>query len=160
MWIKSGLIPLLVSYLIALVLMVMPMPLFLEAWRPDWLSLVIIYWVVALPHRVGMGSVLILGLVTDILMGSVFGIYATALLLMAYAPIRHFQRIRNYSLTQQALVVAVLILVKRVVVYELEHVLNDAVIHWSYLYPVLSSAVAWPWVYLILRKYRRHYLVQ
>ncbi|PWW13058.1 MULTISPECIES: rod shape-determining protein MreD [Pseudidiomarina] len=160
MWIKAGLLPLFITYIIGLVLMVMPMPLFLEAWRPDWLSLVIIYWLMALPHRVGMGTVLILGLMTDILMGSIFGIYASALLVMAYAPIRHFQRFRNYSLTQQALVVAVLILVKRVLVYQLEHWLNDAVFHVSYLYPVISSAIAWPWVYLILRKYRRHYGIQ
>lgn len=160
MWIKSGLLPLLASYIVALVLMVMPMPAFMEPWRPDWLSLVIIYWVMALPHRVGMGSVLVLGLVADILMGSVFGIYATALLIMAYPAIRHFQRIRNYSFTQQAFVVAVLVLIKRVIVYELEHVLNDAVFQLAYLYPVISSAIAWPWVYLILRKYRRHYLVR
>src|SRR5690554_4643764 len=101
MWIKSGLIPLLISYLVALILMVMPMPAFLEAWRPDWLSLVILYWVIALPHRVGIGSVLILGLVADILMGTVFGIYATALLIMAYPAIRHFHRIRNYSFLSQ-----------------------------------------------------------
>ncbi len=160
MWIKSGLIPLLATYLAALVLMVMPMPAFLEAWRPDWLSLVILYWVIALPHRVGMGSVLVLGLVADILMGTVFGIYATALLIMAYPAIRHFHRIRNYSFTQQALIIGVLILIKRVIVYELEHVLNGAVFHLPYLYPVISSAIAWPWVFLILRKYRRHYLVR
>ncbi len=160
MWIKSGLIPLLISYVIALVLMVMPMPPFMEPWRPDWLSLVIIYWLIALPHRVGLTTVLVLGLIADILMGSVFGIYASALLIMAYPAIRHFQRIRNYSITQQVFVVALLVLIKRILVYELEHVLNDAVFQLDYLYPVISSAIAWPWVYLILRKYRRHYLVR
>ncbi|CAB0150557.1 Rod shape-determining protein MreD [Pseudidiomarina piscicola] len=160
MWIKSGLVPLLVSYVIALVLMVMPIPALFEPWRPDWVALVVLYWLIAIPHRVGFGTVLIIGLLTDILMGTTFGIYATALVVMAYPAIRHFQRIRNYSLTQQLLVVGVLILIKRVLVYQLEHLLNDAVFNWPYLYPVLSSAVIWPWVFLILRRYRRRHLIR
>ncbi|KFZ31185.1 rod shape-determining protein MreD [Pseudidiomarina salinarum] len=160
MWIKAGLFPLLLSYVLAMVLMVMPLPAFLEPWRPDWLSLVIIYWLLAIPHRVGFGTVLILGLLADILMGSVFGIYAIALLLIAYPTVRHYQRIRNYSLTQQALIVGLLVLVKRAVVYELEHVLNDAVFLLPYLYPVISSAIIWPWIYLVMRKYRRRHLIR
>lgn len=160
MWIKAGLFPLLLSYVLAMVLMVMPLPAVLEPWRPDWLTLVIIYWLLAIPHRVGFGTVLILGLLADILMGSVFGIYAIALLLIAYPAVRHYQRIRNYSLTQQAIIVGILVLVKRAVVYELEHVLNDAVFHLPYLYPVISSAIIWPWIYLIMRKYRRRYLIR
>lgn len=160
MWIKSGLLPLLLSYVVALVLTVMPIPGMFEPWRPDWVSLVLIYWLIAIPHRVGFGTVLILGLLTDILMGTTFGIYATALVLMAYPALRHFQRIRNYSLTQQLLIVGVLILIKRALVYELEHVLNDAAFNWPYFYPVLSSAIIWPWVFLVMRRYRRRYLIR
>tara|TARA_Y100001973_G_C5083980_1_gene273908 strand:- start:33 stop:515 length:483 start_codon:yes stop_codon:yes gene_type:complete len=160
MWVKSGLLPLLFSYVIALVLTIMPIPAVLEPWRPDWVSIVLIYWLIAIPHRVGFGTVLVMGLLTDILMGSTFGVYATALVIIAYPTLRHFQRIRNYSLTQQLLVVGVLILIKRVIVYELEHVLNDAVFNLPYLYPVISSAIVWPWLFLILRRYRRRYLIR
>lgn len=160
MWVKSGLFPLLFSYVLALVLTIMPLPTFLEPWRPDWVSLVLLYWLIAIPHRVGFGTVLVMGLLTDILMGSTFGIYAIALVLIAYPALRHFQRIRNYSLTQQLLIVAVLIFIKRAVVYELEHILNDAVFHLAYLYPVISSAIMWPWLFLILRRYRRRYLIR
>lgn len=159
MIVKPGLLTLFLSYVVAMMLMVMPIPSFLDAWRPDWLALILIYWLLAIPHRVGMGTVLILGLLADILMGSVFGIYATALLLMSYPVARHFQRIRNYALTQQAIIVAILVLVKRAVVFELEHGLNDAIFHMAYLYPVLSSALLWPWVYLVMRKYRRRYRI-
>ena len=156
MMVKAGLIPLLISYVIALVFTVMPMPAVLEPWRPDWVSLVLIYWLMAVPHRVGVGTVLIVGLLTDILLGSTFGVYASALLLISYPVLRHYQRIRHYALVQQALVVAILIFFKRVIVYEIEHVLNDAVFSMPYLYPVVSSALIWPWVFLALRRYRRH----
>ena len=160
MWVKAGLLPLLLSYLAALVLMVLPLPPLLEIWRPDWLTLVLMYWLVALPHRVGFVTVLILGLLTDILMGSGFGIYTIALLVIAYPVLSNFQRLRNQSLLQQTLFIGLLVLVKRAIVYQLEHVLNDAVFNLPYLYPVLTSMVAWPWVYLLLRKYRRRYVIR
>ena len=160
MWIKAGLIPLLLSYLAALVLMVLPLPPMLEMWRPDWLTLVLIYWLMALPHRVGFTTVLVLGLMTDILLGSGFGIYTIALIAIAYPVLSHFQRLRNQSLLQQTLFVGLLVLMKRVIVYELEHVFNDAVFNLPYLYPVLTSMFAWPWVYLLLRKYRHRYAIR
>lgn len=160
MWIKSGIVALVVSYVVALVLMVMPLPTFLEPWRPDWITLVLIYWLMAVPHRVGFGTVLILGLLTDILMGSTFGVYAVALIIVAYPVLRHFQRIRHYSFMQQAIIVGVLILVKRIIVYEIEHVLNDAVFNLPYLYPVLSSIVLWPWLFLVMRRFRRRYAIR
>jgi rod shape-determining protein MreD len=160
MWVKAGLLPLLLSFLAALVLMVLPLPPLLEIWRPDWLTLVLMYWLVALPHRVGFVTVLILGLLTDILMGSGFGIYTIALLVIAYPVLSNFQRLRNQSLLQQTLFIGLLVLVKRAIVYQLEHVLNDAVFNLPYLYPVLTSMVAWPWVYLLLRKYRRRYVIR
>lgn len=160
MWIKAGLLPLLVSYLAALVLMVLPLPPLLEVWRPDWLTVLLIYWLMAIPHRVGFTTVVVLGLLTDILMGSGFGIYTIALLAIAYPVLRHFQRLRNQSMLQQMLFVGLLVLMKRAIVYELEHALNGAVFNLPYLYPVITSMLVWPWVYLLLRKYRHRYAIR
>jgi rod shape-determining protein MreD len=93
-------------------------------------------------------------------MGSGFGIYTIALLVIAYPVLSNFQRLLNQSLLQQTLFIGLLVLVKRAIVYQLEHVLNDAVFNLPYLYPVLTSMVAWPWVYLLLRKYRRRYVIR
>jgi rod shape-determining protein MreD len=160
MWIKSGLVPLLLSYLAALVLMVLPLPSVLEVWRPDWISLLLIYWLMAIPHRVGFVTVLMLGLLSDILMGSGFGIYTIALVAVAYPVLRHFQRLRNQSMLQLTVFVGLLVLAKRMIVYQLEHVLNDAVFNLPYLYPVITSMLAWPLVYLLLRKYRQTYAIR
>jgi len=157
--IKSGFGTLLTTYLLALVLMVMPMPAAIDAFRPDWLTLVLIYWAIALPHRISMGTALVLGVTADILLGSTFGIQATGLIVVTYLAARNFQKIRNFSLSQQAIIVAVLILVKRVVVFQVEHFLNDAQFMASYLLPVLTSAIIWPWLFLLLRKVRRNFRV-
>lgn len=157
--IRSGFGALFVSYLIALVLMVMPMPGALDAYRPDWLSLVLLYWLIALPHRVSMGTLLVLGLCTDILLGSTFGVHAVGLLVMGYIAARNFQRIRNFSMLQQMVVIGVLIAIKRLVVFQIEQVLNDAEFVPQYLWPVFTSAIMWLWLFHLLRKVRRNFRI-
>ncbi|MGM0631412.1 MAG: rod shape-determining protein MreD [Pseudomonadota bacterium] len=155
--VKPGFITLLVTYIIALTLMVMPMPAAFDTFRPDWPTLVMLYWIIALPHRVNMGTALALGVLSDILLGSIVGVHALGMVVVTYFAARHFQRIRNFALIQQALVIALLIFIKRFVVFEANVFLHDAEFTLSYFWPVLTSAVFWLWVFPLLRKVRRQF---
>ena len=42
------------SLLVALVLMILPLPDWAQMFRPNWMALVLIYWTMALPKRVGL----------------------------------------------------------------------------------------------------------
>lgn len=154
---KPGIVTLLVTYVIALTLMVMPMPATFDVFRPDWVTLVMLYWIIALPHRVSMGTALILGVLSDVLLGSIVGVHALGMVVVAYLAARNFQRIRNFALIQQAVVIAVLILLKRFIVFEANVFLHDAEFTFSYFWPVLTSAIFWLWVFPLLRKVRRQF---
>lgn len=147
----------LMTFVIALVLATMPMSFWLAAIRPDWTLLVLLYWVIALPHRVSIGIAFLIGICVDILIGSSFGIHAGAYAFVAYSAARHYQRIRNFSLLQQSFLMAALVGIERVMVFLVEYYLNDAEFLGQYFWPVLSSAVLWPWLFLILRKVRRRF---
>ncbi|WP_300320195.1 rod shape-determining protein MreD [Idiomarina sp.] len=155
--VKPGIVTLLVTYVIALTLMVMPMPATFDVFRPDWVTLVMLYWIIALPHRVSMGTALILGVLSDVLLGSIVGVHALGMVIVAYLAARNFQRIRNFALIQQAVVIAVLILLKRFIVFEANVFLHDAEFTFSYFWPVLTSAIFWLWVFPLLRKVRRQF---
>ncbi|KPD24241.1 rod shape-determining protein MreD [Idiomarina zobellii] len=155
--VKPGIVTLLVTYVIALTLMVMPMPATFDVFRPDWVTLVMLYWIIALPHRVSMGTALILGVLSDVLLGSIVGVHALGMVIVAYLAARNFQRLRNFALIQQAVVIAVLILLKRFIVFEANVFLHDAEFTLSYFWPVLTSAVFWLWVFPLLRKVRRQF---
>lgn len=155
--VKHGAITLILTYLVALILMVMPMPAALDIYRPDWVTLVLLYWVLALPHRVNMGTALVLGILSDILLGSVLGVHALGMVVVTYFVARHFQRFRNFSLPQQAILIAFLILLKRMIVFQANVFIHDAEFAGSYFWPALTSALFWLWLCPLLRKIRRNF---
>mgnify|MGYP000430150801 CR=1 FL=1 len=148
------------SLLLALLANIMPMPLDIDAYRPDWVLMVLLYWCIALPTRVNVISAWFMGLLLDILLGSILGIHAAAMAASVFIAAVNFQKIRNFSLWQQALIVGILSSLYHLVVFWLQRVLLDVVFLPSYLAPVLTTTVLWPWVFLLLRKIRRQFKVK
>ncbi len=92
------------SILAALLLSVMPMPDPVSLGRPMWLAMVLAYWVMALPHRVGLLTAWLAGLVSDVLFGQLFGQNALVMTLVVWMVLLLYQRIRRFPLWQQSLV--------------------------------------------------------
>jgi rod shape-determining protein MreD len=70
---------------------------------PDWVALVLAFWCVHQPHRVGMGTGFVLGLTMDVVHGSVLGQHSLAYVLLAFAASGLSRRILWFPLSQQAL---------------------------------------------------------
>jgi len=150
----------LVSFVVAGVLAVLPLPDWLQWGRPEWVALTLIYWVIALPHRVGIFTAVLLGVGLDALEGAVLGQNALALLVVAALCLNLYQRLRVFNLWQQAGLVFLLIGIDQMVcqwVQNLEGRGTSSLL--LLLLPAVSSAVLWPVVLQILRSLRRHYLV-
>ncbi len=82
---------------------------------PDWVALVLAFWCVHQPLRVGMGAAFFLGLTMDVLDASVMGQHALAYVLLAYAAGGLSRRILWFPLTQQAIQILPLFLGTQVV---------------------------------------------
>ena len=82
-----------ISYLLAIV----PFPEWAMDYRPEWVPMVLMYWVMALPYRVGIGSAWVAGIVLDVLEGSVLGLNALGLVVIAYITLNLHQRLRMFS---------------------------------------------------------------
>ncbi|RGP39369.1 Rod shape-determining protein [Altererythrobacter insulae] len=80
--------------------------------------------------------------------------------LSIYITVVNFQKIRNFSVWQQALIIGVLSAQYHLVVFWLQRFLSDVVFLPSYLYPVFTSIILWPWVFLLLRRVRRHFRIK
>ncbi|KXJ52040.1 MULTISPECIES: rod shape-determining protein MreD [Colwelliaceae] len=159
MTIASRLI-ILLTFLVALMASIMPLPLSVDAFRPDWVLIVLLYWCLALPNRVNVISAGVMGFILDVLLGSTLGVHAAAMAISVYIVAGNFQKIRNFSIWQQALIVGVLSALYHLIVFWLQRFLTDAVFLPSYLYPVLTTIILWPWVFLLLRKIRRNFRIK
>jgi rod shape-determining protein MreD len=98
----------LLTFMVAYVLAILPLPPWLQWGRPEWVALTLIYWSIALPERVGIATGLVLGVGLDVLEGAVLGQNALALMVVVALSLVLYQRLRVYSLGQQSGVVFII----------------------------------------------------
>ena len=147
----SNKIPLLVSIFFAMVLVVMRLPQWAEAWRPDWIALVVIGWAVFAPGVCGPVFGMLTGLAVDVVLAESFGVHALTYTLLAYmANVLSFQ-IRMYTLLQQAVVVFGLTLIARFISGFLLGIDTETFTELRYWMPLIANMLVWPWIYFSLR---------
>ena len=97
------------SLLVALVLNFLPTSTW--PWVPDWVALVLVFWSIREPRRVGMGAGFLLGLAMDVADVSLMGQHALAYVLASYVATYLSRRILWFPIGQQALHVLPLLLI-------------------------------------------------
>jgi rod shape-determining protein MreD len=144
-----------ITMIVAVMLTLMPLPEALTFYRPEWVVLGLIYWAMALPHRIGIVSGWLTGLLMDITLGGALGIQAFSYALVVYLIVRFHLQLRQQPLWQQALFI--LSVVAMVHIIKMLFVRPDiSAIIWM---PVIISTLIWPLVYAVLRKIRRSFHV-
>ena len=157
---SQGGIVILISLIVALTLMLMPMPQWAEPGRPQWLILTVIYWCIALPDRVGVIIAWITGLVLDVATGSLLGQNALAFAIVAFLAIKLHQRIRLFPIWQQALSILILVALYQIIILWVKGFTGQSAQSWAYWMASLVSMVLWPFVFKLLRGVRRFYRVR
>ena len=143
-----------------LMLAIMPLPDWAEKFRPDWVTLVLIYWAMALPTRIGVTIAWFSGLLLDVSYGTLMGQHAVGMVLVIYVIHIQHQRLRVASLMQQAIVIFFLLLIKQLLTLWVDGMLGRAPDSWLYFMPTIISTLLWPWTYLILRDLRRKFSIE
>jgi len=144
----------------AFMLAIMPLPEWAVEFRPDWVTLVLIYWAMAVPSRIGVTIAWFAGLFLDVSYGTLMGQHAIGMVLVIYVIHIQHQRLRVASLMQQAIVIFILLLIKQLLTLWVDGMLGRAPDSWFYFMPTLTSTLLWPWTYLIMRDLRRKFGVE
>ena len=139
-----------VSLLLALLLGLVPLPELLQPLRPYWLALVLAYWALEEPDRVGFGAAFMLGVIADLVFGGLLGEQAMRLTIMAFILDRFRARMRFFPLSQQALAIGVLLVNGRVVSAVIHLVLGAPQYPWAYWWAALLGMLLWVPLHLVL----------
>jgi len=149
-----------VTFLLAALLTVLPLPEWMESYRPEWVALVVIYWVMALPERIGLFTAWISGFFLDVVEGSLLGMNALALALVAYLALSLYQRMRMFTAVQQSSTVLILVGIHQLLSFwVLTANSQNTAPNLIFMISALSSAIVWPFVFLGLRFLRRTFRI-
>ena len=148
------------TIVLAALFSVLPLPEFIESYRPEWVAMVIIYWVIALPERIGLITAWIAGLFVDVLEGSLLGLNALALALVAYLAMNLYQRMRMFTAVQQSSTILILVGIHQLLAFwVLTANSQNTAPNLIFMISALSSAIIWPFIFLGLRYIRRTFNV-
>ncbi len=148
------------TFLAALILMLMPLPHWLELWRPEWIMIVLIYWCLAIPERVGVIVGWVVGITLDVATGSLLGQHALELALVAFIVVKLHKRLRLFPVWQQAVTVLLLALLSQLISVWVNGVIGRPTGGLAGWLPSMTTLLLWPPLFLLLRRIRRFYRVR
>jgi rod shape-determining protein MreD len=118
---------------------------------PDWVALIICFWSIREPRRVGMGWAFLLGLAMDVADGAVLGQHCFAYVLLAYTAAAQARRILWFPVSQQALQVLPLLLATQILQLLMRLLAGADFPGWGYLIgPFLASLLWIPGTFMLL----------
>jgi len=138
------------SIAFAFLLQLMPLPELLAPLKPYWVGLVLIYWAIETPERVGLGFAFMVGLAGDLLSGELLAEQALRLVVMIFIVLRFRARLRFLPMWQQALAVFALLLNDRIVVIMVRGFAGDPMPSSVFWLSPLVGMMLWPFVFLAL----------
>jgi rod shape-determining protein MreD len=149
------------TFIIAVFLTILPLPEWAQYARPFWIMLVLIYWVMVMPEYVCVGTAWFLGLLIDVIQGTVLGQHALAMMVVAYLTYKLQYQLRVFPVWQQAIAVFLFISFAQLLVLWSNALMGQSVAsYWQQWIAVLFSAILWPWIYSVLHAYQIRYRVQ
>ncbi len=120
------------------------------AWTPDVLAVVLVFWTVHQPLRVGIGAAFVFGLLTDVHQSSLLGQHALAYTVLSFFAITIHRRLLWFAVHSQAAQVLPLFVAAHAVELMVRLVHGGSFPGpWLLLAPVVES-VLWPLASVIL----------
>jgi rod shape-determining protein MreD len=147
----------LMSLLIAFVLDAFYLPPMIDSVRPEWMLLVLCYWILTYPFRVNIGLAWITGLIMDFFTGTLVGSHALAYTLIAFILLKLHHHMRFFTIWQQTLVIFVVVMINQLILIWAHGIQNHLSLSLASVFPIISSTLLWPLLVLLLRSSRKHY---
>jgi rod shape-determining protein MreD len=111
---------------------------------PDFLAIVLVFWNIHQPRKVGIGIAFLVGLLMDVHASALFGERALAYSLLSYGAMSMHRRVPWFRLGGQMLHVLPLFLVAQLVVVAVRMAVGGPFPGLGYFLQSVSSTLLWP----------------
>jgi rod shape-determining protein MreD len=136
--------PLFIALTLLLALASNLLPLGRHPGWPDLLALVLVFWNVHQPRRVGVTLAFVFGLVMDVHQGAVLGQHALAYTLLSFGAVTIHRRVLWFNALSQALHVLPLFAVAQCVTVLVRLAIGGMFPGWGIWLAPLAQALLWP----------------
>lgn len=136
--------PLFIALSLLLALVVDMVPVGRQSAMPDVLALVLVFWNVHQPRRVGVGWAFVFGLLVDVQHGALLGQHALSYSVLSFGAIALHRRLLWFSLPVQALHTLPLFVLAHAVSLAVRLMVGGMWPGWSLLLAPLFEALLWP----------------
>ena len=137
-------LPVIITLIVGLMLSIMPLPDGAEAFRPDWLALLLIFWAMQLPRTWSVGTAWLIGIVLDVSYGTLLGQHALALCAVAFITVRFHLLMRVFPLLQLTATVFALLALYQFLLFWINGVAGVSAPAVDYWGPVVTGTIIWP----------------
>lgn len=119
--------------------------------KPDFVALVVLYWCIVQPRKIGFTAACLLGLLMDVADGSLLGQHALAYSVLAYAGIVLHRRVQQFSITPQVLHVIPLLLVNDLIIIVIRMLAGSDFPGYQYFIGSFIGGALWPALSILLK---------
>lgn len=134
----------LVSFLLAFVLTLLPLSDVMHKWRPEWAALALVHWALIMPRKVSILLAWFAGLLLDVLYNSSLGQHALGLSLVVFITLRLRLRVNVYTLSHQLTVLLVALGSYMLINLWVLGFTGNSPTAWLYWLSLLGSLIVWP----------------
>lgn len=143
-----------VSILIALLMTVLPLNEYVAMFWPSWTTLILIYWALEAPEKIGMGVAFLSGLLLDILNGQLLGAHSLAEVITVFLALKFRNRARAHPLLQQSIFIFMLLFNERIIHMAVSVFSSIGMPDNSFWISPFTGIVIWPFLYILMDRIR------
>ncbi len=140
-----------ITLAIALILNFIPFHANFVIFRPDFVAIVIIYWNITHPHKMGMSIAFGMGLMMDVGNTGILGQHALAYCIVVYLTLILGRRLRIFNSMQQAPQVGFILLIMQIVTVLVAASGGSDPPEWPYYFATITGSLLWAPISLLLQ---------
>jgi rod shape-determining protein MreD len=145
----TSLVSIYITLLIALLCQLFPWVGQGIIFRPDFMLVVTLYWLLRAPNLCNIGTAWLAGLLVDLATGSLLGQHALSFCFTAYVALSYQRRLVLFNKGQLVVYVFILLLIERIVILLLKLFAGNENPGWVYFLPIFTGLLLWQLMILI-----------